>query len=391
MPRKNLILQVFVASPSDVEEERGVLDSVVAELNRTWANSIGVSFEVLKWETSVRPGFSDDAQAVINSQIPDDYDVFIGIFWSRLGTRTSRAASGTVEEFERAYQRFRETGSVPEIMLYFKEAPLSPSRIEAGQLLALQEFKSSLPEKGGLYSSFEDLAGFEASLRAHLAAIAQQFVKVPERSISLESAELLPEALIADEEDGLFDCLEIYTMRTQDMTAAMEVISDATVRIGEQLSQRTIEINARDASDPGHAKRLVKRASEDMFRYASILEASIPLLSSARQEAFAALSSAVVLMEDFKSDKLQLHSLRKTLLRTIEGAVTAKSGLLGMRQAAAGLPRVSKDLNKSKRAVTDNLDRLLSEIESTESTVANLVEAIDRLLASSTAGQVWNQ
>lgn len=385
MPRSSTVLQVFVASPSDVTEERTTLDTVIAELNRTWAGSLGVTFQVLKWETHARPGFDADAQAVINSQIPDDYDVFIGILWSRLGTPTGRAPSGTVEEFERAYLRFKATGSVPEIMLYFKDAPLAPSKIDAAQFGALQNFRNSLSEKGGLYSTFEDQAGFEASLRAHLTAIAQKFVSISEgRNAAATPSgplEILP--TIEEDENGLLDYLDIYSTRTQDMTAAMDVINEATVRVGEQLSQRSAEMPTHGVADAGHAKRLVKRASEDMFRYADTLGSHVTVLSSARQDAFAALSSAVALMADFESDHGQLRSLRETLQGTIISAATAKSGLLGMRQAANGLPRISKDLNRSKRAVTENLDKFLSEIESTESTVINLIEAMDRLLTSS--------
>lgn len=48
MPRNSLVLQVFVASPGDVSEERAVLDAVIAELNQTWSRSLSVTFEVLK-------------------------------------------------------------------------------------------------------------------------------------------------------------------------------------------------------------------------------------------------------------------------------------------------------------------------------------------------------
>ena len=141
MPRHSQVLQVFVASPADVSEERAVLDTVIAELNQTWSRNLSMTFEVLKWETNSRPGFDQDPQAVINSQLPNDYDVFLGIFWSRLGTPTGRASSGTVEEFERAHTRFRSTGSVPEIMLYFKDAPISPSKVDISQLAAVLQFK----------------------------------------------------------------------------------------------------------------------------------------------------------------------------------------------------------------------------------------------------------
>lgn len=388
MPRHSIVLQVFVASPGDVAEERAVLDTVVAELNRTWSRTLSLTFEVLKWETNARPGFDQDPQSVINSQLPDDYDVFLGIFWSRLGTPTGRASSGTVEEFERAYARFRSTGTVPEIMLYFKDAPIAPSKLEVAQLGALLEFKASLAGRGGLYSTFEDQAGFEASLRAHLSAVAQKFASgaVQHKEPEHREEQVAAEPVDADDVDfGLLDYLDIYGSRTQDMTSAMTSINEATVRIGEQLSQRTAELlDAR--GNPQAVKRFIKRTSDDMFHYAATIDNQVTVLSKARQDAFSALSSAVALMADFPGDVEQLRGLRATLYGTIEGASTARAGLTGMRDAASALPRISKDLNKAKRAVAENLSKFLAEIDSTESTVENLIEAMTRLLDSSTPG-----
>ncbi len=173
MPRSSTVLQVFVASPSDVAEERTTLDSVIAELNRTWAGSLRIAFDVWKWETHARPGFSADAQAVINAQVPDDYDVFIGILWARLGTPTGRAISGTVEEFERAYARFKATGSVPEIMMYFKDAPLAPSKIDSDQFAALQTSGTRCPRR----VAFTRLSKIRLGLKPHSARISQQLHK----------------------------------------------------------------------------------------------------------------------------------------------------------------------------------------------------------------------
>lgn len=381
MPRRSLVLQVFVASPSDVSEERATLDSVIAELNRTWSGSLGLTFELLKWETHVRPGFDVDPQAVVNAQVPGDYDVFLGIFWSRLGTPTGRAASGTVEEFERAHARFKATGAVPEIMLYFKDAPVAPSKIDLQQFSALQAFKDSLSGRGGLISMFEDQPGFEASIRAHLSAVAQKFAAQPISPIT--AAPMSPAAIEPtppdDDDFGLIDYLDIYGTRAQDMTAAMTQINEATVRIGEQLLQRTAEL-PQARQDPHAAKRYIKRAADDMFRYSDALASQLTVLASARQDAFAALSSAVALMADFPADTDQLTALRSTLQGTIESASSARAGLTGMRDATTEIPRISKDLNKAKRAVAENLNKFLAEIDSTESTVTNLIEAMTRLL-----------
>src|SRR5690349_22389526 len=94
-------LSVFVASPNDVREERDRIQRVVEEFNLGIAKAQGLILELIRWETHAWPDIGDDAQDVINRQIPIP-DIFIGILWKRFGTPTKRADSGTQEEFERA-------------------------------------------------------------------------------------------------------------------------------------------------------------------------------------------------------------------------------------------------------------------------------------------------
>ena len=111
-------LQVLVASPNDVAEERDVVADAIDELNATWRKSGTMQLKLLRWETDTRPGLGTDAQAVINNQIADDYDIFIGIMGARFGTPTGRAESGTEEEFERASARFKEGPTKVSVMFY---------------------------------------------------------------------------------------------------------------------------------------------------------------------------------------------------------------------------------------------------------------------------------
>ncbi len=43
----------------------------------------------------------DRPQGIINEQLVNNCDIFIGIFWGRLGTRTGKTESGSVEEIEK--------------------------------------------------------------------------------------------------------------------------------------------------------------------------------------------------------------------------------------------------------------------------------------------------
>ena len=150
MARQEHVLSVFVASPGDVEAERGKLEDVIRELNHTWSRELGIRLDLVRWETHAYPSFGIDAQDVINEQIPDDYDLFVGIMWCRYGTPTGRAGSGTVEEFERAKARYDADKNSVQLMVYFKDEPIPPSQLDPAQLAKVNAFRASLGDQGGL-------------------------------------------------------------------------------------------------------------------------------------------------------------------------------------------------------------------------------------------------
>ncbi len=82
MPQQHTVtkITIFAASPGDVEDERSRLEQVVLDLNNaSRSRAINVEFDLVKWETHAYPGFASYPQAVINEQVPQDYDIFIGI------------------------------------------------------------------------------------------------------------------------------------------------------------------------------------------------------------------------------------------------------------------------------------------------------------------------
>jgi hypothetical protein len=386
MPRYSTVFQVFVASPSDVAEERSLLEGVISQLNQIWSETLGIAFELVRWETNVHPSFSNDPQAAINEQIGLDYDVFIGIFWGRIGTITPRSASGTLEEFERAYARFLLNKTSPEIMIYFKDAAIQPSKIDTIQLQGVQTFRESLTEKGGLYSMFEDQAGFESSLRAHLSALAQKFSaeksNSPTERIPFKEQPTHALSVIAEEDDdyGVLDYTEIYTSRLEEVNLAMNSIGSATVRLSEQLVQRAAEMQTVDKNSAKDVRRHAKRAADDMNNFAEVVRPQIGVMSVGREVAFDALSKALALQIDFTTNESDLLSLKNSLCSLISVADNAKIGTLTMRSATATLPRLSKELNIAKRAVVFQLDAVASEFDKVTFTLKNIVEAVEKML-----------
>ncbi|TOO45297.1 DUF4062 domain-containing protein, partial [Vibrio parahaemolyticus] len=59
MAKSQHVLSVFVASPSDVKQERNLLESIINELNKTWSKTLNLRLELLRWETDCYPAFGD--------------------------------------------------------------------------------------------------------------------------------------------------------------------------------------------------------------------------------------------------------------------------------------------------------------------------------------------
>jgi hypothetical protein len=390
MARSETVIQIFVASPGDVIEEREVLESVVAELNQTWSKSLGIRLELLRWETATRPGISNEPQAVINSQIGDEYDVFIGILWGRIGSPTSKAESGTLEEFERAHTRWKDDPSSVEIMIYFKDNAIKPSEIDGDQNIRVQKFKRSLGAEGVLHHTFEGIENYESLLRAHLSAVAQKWSK-GQSSSAQDSAtqhtvpsginEVNADGSESDNDLGFLDHLDRFGMSTEQMNAGLHAIADATASMGEQMNRRTAEIREiGEINDPQRvkdARRTVKASAEDMNRYADILDGQLPLLTRSRREAFDAISKALSLYEDFTSDdKSSIDQLEQSLRLMIEACSGSLDSTRTFKATVGGLPRLTSDLNRAKRRVVKSLDKVVAEIEATISTAESLVGSL---------------
>ena len=147
-------VRVFVASPGDVAAERDAVDRAAEDVRHSLDEAVDV--RVLRWERDTYPAMGRP-QRLVTEQV-GAYDVFVGIMWKRFGTPTGEAGSGTEEEFNRAYERWRETGKPP-ILFFFREAPFYPrTGTETEQFARVQAFRQRLETSGlvGGYGSVED-------------------------------------------------------------------------------------------------------------------------------------------------------------------------------------------------------------------------------------------
>lgn len=163
------ILNVVIASPDDVADERNALQEIINELNRGIARSKDIRLELIGWKTDSYPGFHPDGpQGLIDPILNiEDCDVFIGIFWKRFSSPVKDADSGTEHEFLQAYSAWKNAGT-PRIMFYFNQKPHTlNSSSEAEQMRRVMNFKENFPNEG-LWWAYNGEVEFERQVRNHL-------------------------------------------------------------------------------------------------------------------------------------------------------------------------------------------------------------------------------
>lgn len=379
MPRQEQVLTVLVASPSDVSDERGRLEELIREHNITWSREFGIRLELVRWETHAYPGVAVDPQAVINEQLPQDYDIFIGLMWCEFGTATGRAGSGTIEEFGRAKARFDSDPSSVSLMMYFKDAPIPPSRIKPDHLANIAAFRESLGDEGVLYWKFSDAKEFDEFVRLHLARQVQSWRK----RLSTESC---PADVVvtpakassetgnkedADEELGAIELAEILEERIAKVGNITGRINAATEEVGLVIRQRSEEMDALPRDAQGHVnrnalKRILQKTAGDMDTYSTRLEAELPMFSENLSVGLDALARAASLSVDFVSD----DGRRREAIEAFEGIANLRriirstaGSVSEFRDTVSALPRLTGELNRAKRRMARLLDGIVVEIE----------------------------
>jgi hypothetical protein len=180
--KERRLIQIFIASPGDLREEREKFAEVVAELNQIKANPMGLQLEPLGWK-EVPPG-AGRPQALINEEVVK-CDLFVLLLWKRWGMPSGEKSSGTEEEFELACRLRLERPDVPEIMLYFKE--VAPAFLEdpGEQLQKVLAFREKIErEHTFFYQMFADAAAWEDIFKKHLSRWLDKLAEAPALDLS---------------------------------------------------------------------------------------------------------------------------------------------------------------------------------------------------------------
>jgi WD40 repeat protein len=188
-------IRVFISSPGDLFPERRIIEEVLLELNNSSEYQGHYEFVPYAYENIVPARAAMSTQHVIDSYMlrPEDADIFICIFWMRMGTPPKDLIdpatgkpyqSGTEYEFLTAY-RASEQNQRPIVLLY-RCNRLPEEEAEQEQLDQVEAFFARFGPQGdlrGMYNTFGDEISLRTIIKRDVATILQQDIsKLFERS-----------------------------------------------------------------------------------------------------------------------------------------------------------------------------------------------------------------
>jgi tetratricopeptide (TPR) repeat protein len=243
MPFTANVIRVLIASPSDLTEERKVAIETVYEWNAQHSEAESVVLLPVAWETHSSPRANVRPQQAINEQLVDKSDVLVGMFWTKLGTSTGVAESGTIEEID----RFVLAGKPA--LLYFSSRPIDPGAIDPKQNRRLKAFKDSTC-KNALVGSFDSLDSLRQAISRHLLtevrSLSLKNARATTRS-AVSSAAQSPSEIAATEELSELPT-EMWTRKNYDRSVFLAVKNqnDARIKLLDDAFTKTAEYSADD-------------------------------------------------------------------------------------------------------------------------------------------------
>ena len=155
------VFTVMIAGPEDVQAEHQIIRDALAEWNVMHSAREQCVLLPTDWRTGAAPEMGGRPQAIINREVLERADLLVAVFWTRIGSPTGEAISGTVEEIQ------RQQGAGKPVMIYFSSEPAPTELLDTGQLDLVRKFRAEI-EPLGLLSSYSSREEFAKVFPRHL-------------------------------------------------------------------------------------------------------------------------------------------------------------------------------------------------------------------------------
>ena len=165
--------KLFLASSSELEEDRKEFEILINRKNKDWVDR-GAFLELVVWE--------DFLDALSKTRLQDEYnkairgcDVFVMLFCTKVGKYTE-------EEFETAFGQFKATNK-PLIYTYFKDAEITTASANKDDLTTLWAFQEKLNALGHFYTGYKNVDALKFHFNQQLDKLVEKgFIKLIDES-----------------------------------------------------------------------------------------------------------------------------------------------------------------------------------------------------------------
>ncbi len=168
------LVKLTLCGPTDVYKEMTLAREIIATWNCQHGEESGFWVKHQHWSTDTYPDARETGQGAINKQIVDEAQIVVAIFWSRIGTPTKSAESGTLEEINRAME------SGKKVLVYFSDLEPLPANADRSQLERLWNFRQQLRAAKSCWT-FRSRAQFRDDFANHLAFVMSTFKRKERR------------------------------------------------------------------------------------------------------------------------------------------------------------------------------------------------------------------
>jgi hypothetical protein len=372
------IVTIFISSPGDVKSERQFIIDEIQSWNQRNSEKSGCFLSPRTWEDVVAPDQDQYSQNVINQQIGDSYDVFLGLMWSRFGTPTQAADSGTEEEYDRAIER-KNSGTHLNLSFFFKTSDVPMSLIDADQITKVSEFKKKISAAGCFYKEFSEDIHLSRGLNILFDKIARNLEKYPildgmiaipaDKLVLPSEKQTIPsDNTGASDEDalGLFDLSDMMERTTAAIVVLVSDWGNEIELLGAAMKDSTEQLNNMSKfgqPDQQLVRKKVSQTAEQLDQFAEFGEAKIEEIESEMSEFISTFQGIADVSKDFNSTQDDIDNTAHSIEQLVVGMEGAMDGTRSFADSVAALPRLSKEFNKSRARVVRVQKKFLDLME----------------------------
>lgn len=372
-------LDLIIASPSDVEKERKLIKPCVEAWNRNHSKDYGIKFNPIMWE-DLAPGIGARSQEVINEQLFQDPDVFLGILWSRIGTPTGKAVSGFVEEYEIALKKFKKEKKLERIVILIKDSNFPKKNFDPQQYQGVINFEKKISEDGVFYGNFKTNKRLEALVHTSLTKIAKQFKRPKhlnkKRLPDSKNAKGLKSSHTSDL--GLLDYGEEIEKTLSQLIEVLVISGESIVECTKQMEEETLVLKI-ELAKPKPDKDLIKiscqRLAQVLKGTAKIFAKNQPTYIEIFNKLLLQLKGLIEISKDF-DNRQGFEGLFREIKGLQESMLGASGGLKSFEDSLVKMPRMERNLNLALKDLIIRLRRLRKKFISNSNKLEIVVNSI---------------